>query len=597
MNSSNTARLPGDTSVTDWAYAEQQVQAQRDASGVGTVRQLTPDELDQRMRLHMSTHPVPDHTDRLGIEMDGQVQLRITEIDPYDKNPRQVANEKYEEIKESIRNIRMLSPLIVSRRPGAVRYMVSTGGNTRLKAQTELWLETQDSRYEYVLAIYRPWESELKVLAAHVTENELRGSMVFWDKARGIWAMKQELEQERGQSLSLRQLHDALRGYGLTVSITLLSFYGFALDNLGELGDATRLLSKTAVEALQPTFKHLSTYLISAYQQPPDAWHALRIDVLRDMAQTGLAHPDVPRETSFTDETERERTLNPETLIAALEVAVARALDQTAQQVREVRLLAKVMPKLSMADLIQQYQEIQATKQPPSRSTRPTDALPAERASPLSTSPPIVIAPPTNPARVETGTARGSESASPSEPRTSGEQILNDPVTATRATEAISAATSNPLKDVQRHVTAMARLCGFADCLRLTDAMPAGFYVESPADDTPLDLDSERTEYRNRYVGWWLAAMHSGQIGGDYSHHMPAESTWRQAQRQESGHDENSLPWLIETVLGNPIGLMEMADWLTHPATQVIAEYQHLLCALRHLRTNAAQRHTPGATS
>jgi ParB family protein of integrating conjugative element (PFGI_1 class) len=590
MNSSNTTRLPGDTSVTDWANAKQQVQEQRDASGVGTVRQLTADELDQRMRLHMSTHPVPDHTDRLGIEMDGQVQLRITDIDPYDKNPRQVANEKYEEIKESIRNIRMQSPLIVSRRPGAVRYMVSAGGNTRLKAQTELWLETQDSRYEYVLVIYRPWESELKVLAAHITENELRGSMVFWDKARGILAMKLELERERGQSLSLRQLHDALRGYGLTVSIALLSYYSFALDNLAELGDATRWLSKTTVEALQPTVKHLSTYLISAHQQPPDAWHALRIDVLRGIAQSDLA-----QDADFTDETGRERTLSPETLIAALEVAVARALDQTVQQVREVRLLAKVMPKLSMADLIQQYQEIQATKQPPSRPTHPTDALPVESAVSVSLpiSPRLDDAAPTNPANAGPGTASRSESKSPSVPRTSGEQTQTDPATATRATPA----TSDPLKDVQRHITAMARVCGFADCLRLTDAMPAGFYVESPADDTPLDLDPAHTDSRNRYVGWWLAAMHSSQIGGDYSHHMPVESTWRRAQRQESGNDENSLPWLIETVLGNPIGLVEMADWLTHPATQVIAEYHGLLRALQHLRTNATQQLTQGATS
>jgi hypothetical protein len=581
MNSSNTARLPGDTSVTNWAHTKQQVLPQQDDKGFGTVRQLTPDERD-----------------RVGIEMERQLQLRITDIDPYDKNPRQVANEKYEEIKESIRSIRMQSPLIVSMRPGSVRYMVSAGGNTRLKAQTELWRETQDSRYEHVLVIYRPWESELKVLAAHVTENELRGSMIFWDKARGIGDMKQELERERGHSLSLRQLHDALRDHGLRVSIALLSYYNFALDNLAELGNATRWLSRTTVEALQPTFKHLSTYVISAYQQPPDAWHALRIEVLRDMAQTDLAHQDGQRNSHCTDETERERTLNPETLIAALEAAVAQTLGQTVQQVREVRLLAKAMPKLSMTELIEQYQEIQALKQSPTQPTRPVDALPGELASPLPTSPPIAVVPLTNPTRVETATARKSESASPSMSRVSSEEILNDLATPTRATPMpATSSTSDPLKDVQRHVTAMARWCGFADCLRLTDAMPAGFYVESPADDTPLDLDPERTDYRNRYVGWWLAAMHSGQIGGDYSHHMPAESTWRQAQRQESGNDQNSLPWLIETVLGNPIGLVEMADWLTHPATQVIAEYHSLLRALQLLRTNSAQRLTPGATS
>ncbi len=552
MHSSHKDRSPGDAPVTDLA----------------------------------GTHPGPDNTDRPAIEMEGHLQLHITDIDPYDKNPRQVANEKYEEIKESIRNSRMQSPLVVSKRPASTRYMVSAGGNTRLKAQKELWLETQDRRYEHVLVIYRPWESELKVLAAHVTENELRGSMVFWDKARGVWAMKLELERERGQSLSLRQLHDALRGYGLTASITLLSFYGFALDNLAELGDATRLLSRTAVEALQPTFKHLSTYLIAAHQQPPDAWHALRIDVLRNMAQSALA-PDTQQDSELTNEPGHVRPLNPEALIAALEVAVARTLDQTVQQVREVRLLAKVMPTLPMADLIQQYQATQARQASQSRPTRPTDALPGEPIVSRPGSPPLDARPPPVATHAGTGTAQESESASPSVPRTPGEQTQNDPANTTEDT-------SDLLKNVQRHITAMARVCNFADCLRLTDAMPAGFYVESPADDTPLDLDPAHTDSRNRYVGWWLAAMHSGQIGGDYSHRLPAESTWRQAQRQEAGHDENALIWLIDTVLGNPIGLVEMADWLTHPATQAMADYHHLVRALQRLRSEAAQRFTVG---
>ncbi len=218
-------RLPGDASVADFTRSQQR----RDAMS-GKVRNLKPEELQQLVRQHMTTNPVPDNTDRLAIEMEGQIQLRVTDIDPYDKNPRQAQNEQYEAIKESIRSSRMLSPLVVTKRPNSSRYMVCAGGNTRLKIQTELWLETQDPRFEYILANYRPWESELKVLAAHVAENELRGGMIFWDKARGIWSMKAELEQERGHSLSLRQLHDALRGHGLTVSIALLSYYSFALD-------------------------------------------------------------------------------------------------------------------------------------------------------------------------------------------------------------------------------------------------------------------------------------------------------------------------------------------------------------------------------
>lgn len=555
------ARLPGDATVADLARAQQ---LRRDAP---RIKNLRPEELQARVRQSVNT-PVPmDNTDRLSIDLEGQIQLKITDIDPYDKNPRQAANDQYEAIKESIRSSRMLAPLVVTKRPGSTRFMVGAGGNSRLKAQKELWLETQDPRYEYLLVTYRPWESEVKTLAAHVAENELRGEMIFWDKARGIWAMKEELEAERGGSLSLRQLHDALRGHGLSVSITLLSFYSFALDNLVELGEATRYLSGSAVTALQPAFKHLSTYFISAYGRSTEEWNSLRVNVLQSEAQSLIQESQKSDESGEEPGSGKRRLLDAERLIAALEQAIALALDQAAAQVRDVRQLARTLPKASMVELLQHHQDMCARK--PNRPTLPSSEQAPASGNAAST--------------MRAGSAASSEGLS-----------RRHPEPASPAPSSPLPSSLDPLKTTQECVTAFSRLCEFADCLRLTDAMPSGYFVEVPADDTPIDLDPEQSD-RNRYAGWWLAAMHSGQIDGAFSHRLPESSKWRQAQLMEHGENETALQWLIETVLGNPIGLIEMADWLTRPQNRAIADYLQLLKAIQHLRTVNPERFSVGA--
>src|ERR1035437_8275540 len=93
------ARIPGDATVADLARAQQV----RRGNVSPSIRNLSPEELQARVRQSVNI-PVPmDNSARLSIELESQIQLKIIDIDPYDKNPRQAANEKYEGIKESIR--------------------------------------------------------------------------------------------------------------------------------------------------------------------------------------------------------------------------------------------------------------------------------------------------------------------------------------------------------------------------------------------------------------------------------------------------------------------------------------------------------------
>jgi hypothetical protein len=173
------------------------------------------------------------------------------------------------------------------------------------------------------------------------------------------------------------------------------------------------------------------------------------------------------------------------------------------------------------------------------------------------------------------------------------ESLAAPPATPAHAT---GEATAEQLrKDVQRQITAFARVCGFADCLCLLDTLPTGFYVEPPADEIPLDLAGD--DGRQRYVGWWLAAIHSGQIRDDVSTLLPTDSPWRQAQASTDPTRQDSLSALMETVLGNELSIGEFVDWLGAPANPALPDYQHLLRSIQRLRLATQHDLAPGVES
>lgn len=556
-------RLPGDAKITELVRGIQQ----RDAN----TKRLSPEAMQERMRRTLSVPNPNDNSARLAEDRECQIQLRVTDIDPYDRNPRRNRNHLYAEIKESIRVAKVISPLTVTKRPGSSRYMVGAGGNTRLKAQRELWDETGESRFEYLLVTYRPWVSEAQVLTAHLVENELHAGMSFWDKALGVCALKQELEGERDKALSLRQWHEAMKQNGLALSVTMLSFYAFAVANLADLGPATRLLSTNAVRDLQPVFAYLSNYVV-AHGGTEEDWQAIRRQVLQTHAAPLPSDDDL-------DEAELapKQTLDTSDLIDRLDRAVAGLLDQDPAQVRDVRQLLKTVPGASLDDLVARTQaQNTAAPEPTSVPTMPSPSASAKLRGAQTV-----------------GLSGAVDPATPS-------RTPAGPKTTTPCTEAAGLALSQPhpkgkappsaavsaLDEVQGAVTEFAEACGIKDLLRLCSDMPSGYYVEIPADGAPIDGGDRAL----RYGAWWIAAMHSGQIDGSYSERMPEDSLWRQAQRMEAGQDATALQWLIETVLGSPIGLVELGLWLTHCPTQVLDHYRALILAVRRLRSEAPDR-------
>ena len=270
-------------------------------------------------------------------QIDGSVtMLRVTDIQPYEKNPRQAANPLFDTIKASIRQRGMDAPLKVTRRPGATHYVVAAGGNTRLLAQLQLWQETADPRFETLPVVIKAWRSESDVLAGHLIENEQRADMTFWDKARGVVALKSELEQEGAAALSLRQWESALSEIGLPVGKDVLSTYLFAVERLVPLGPVVTTLSRNDVrDHLQPCFRRLG-----------------RLAQKFGLGEAALyAHTLDPVMRSFAELYQATQTFSAAELTLAADSELAQALQITVPTLQAMLALLDQSPEMPLTEL------------------------------------------------------------------------------------------------------------------------------------------------------------------------------------------------------------------------------------------------------
>ncbi|POR57215.1 ParB family protein [Pseudomonas syringae] len=157
---------------------------------------------------------------------DTPMVLTIDEMKAYEHNPRTVTNAKYQEIKDSIRVRGLDQPPQVTRRPGEKNFIIRNGGNTRLSILRELYSETGDERFYRISVLFRPWDGErgeIIALTGHLAENDLRGNLMFIERALGIENARTIYEQETGEPISQRDLAKRLKADGYPVSQSHIS--------------------------------------------------------------------------------------------------------------------------------------------------------------------------------------------------------------------------------------------------------------------------------------------------------------------------------------------------------------------------------------
>ncbi|KTT03289.1 hypothetical protein NS376_09585 [Pseudomonas oryzihabitans] len=160
--------------------------------------------------------------------------LTLDELAPYNRNPRTTRNPLHDEIKASIQARGLDTPPPVTKRPGEDHYIIRTGGNTRLAILNELWKETRDERYYRIHCLFRPWtdRGEIVSLTGHLAENDLRGNLMFVERAVSIDAARELYVQEAGREISQRELAKKLAEDGYRISQSHISKMQEALRTL-----------------------------------------------------------------------------------------------------------------------------------------------------------------------------------------------------------------------------------------------------------------------------------------------------------------------------------------------------------------------------
>jgi len=158
--------------------------------------------------------------------------ITLDDLQEHEFNPRQTQNPKYQEIKDSIRHRGIGRPLVVTRPPGATKFVLQEGGGTRLQILRELWEETGDPAYYRPHCVLAPWKGETDLLASHIVENEMRGSMMTIERALAAQRLREKIEARDQKSLSLRQLAKAFAHIGWKMDFSYLSKLLYAANDL-----------------------------------------------------------------------------------------------------------------------------------------------------------------------------------------------------------------------------------------------------------------------------------------------------------------------------------------------------------------------------
>ncbi|WP_328586434.1 ParB family protein, partial [Pseudomonas syringae group genomosp. 3] len=90
----------------------------------------------------------------------------------------------------------------------------------------ELYKETGDERFYKISVLFRPWDGErgeIIALTGHLAENDLRGNLMFIERAVGIENARAIYEQETGEPISQRELARRLKADGYPVSQSHIS--------------------------------------------------------------------------------------------------------------------------------------------------------------------------------------------------------------------------------------------------------------------------------------------------------------------------------------------------------------------------------------
>lgn len=474
---------------------------------------------DARARLALAVdRPANAAADlKVGDELDGSTMvLPVDAIRTYDRNPRLKENPKYLSIKESVRAQGVTNQLTVTKRPGETFYIPFGGGNTRVLVTQELWHETQDSRFKHLTVVYRKWRGDAANIAAHLAENNNRGDTSFWETARGLWDLKQELEKETGRILSASELNKEARRLGMDFGNSSVQAFLFSVEYLSPVGPWLR--ARGVNQTLKPCIGALHALCTQLGRSATDVRAAIDrvLEFTGELLQSQEANkaPDV------------EVKLDVDELVRSLSDAVAKLVNVPPARLPLMLAARAANPRMSADELLRMgTAAVPADASPAAldafarHASRP--ALPDTAASHVRPSAPAASEPPV---QLPLQPAMLASLAQPV-PAASGESPADadPPAIPPDATDP-----SNAPDTVREILADITRVADLADVVAVCEAMPLGYYVELPEAGIASVDGRPCLDAALRRAGWHVLAALSGQFDRHLARRLPTGSRWRQ---------------------------------------------------------------------
>ncbi|MBX3670356.1 MAG: hypothetical protein KF778_18295 [Rhodocyclaceae bacterium] len=476
------------------------------------------------------SQPVPNNARGLrpGQEDDpgAMVRLALNEVKPYEHNPRQRENDEFHAIKAWLAETRRTLVLAVTRRPGEQIYTLAEGAGTRYRAVQELYDETREECFRWILGVYAPWKGEAQVLIAHLGENVQRSALTFWDLASGVARAKLQLDAELGgKPLTLRAFEAELGKRGLKVHMSTLSAALFAATRLGVLGQAAAALTLNDTRVLQPGINSLLGLSKRLGISDERAWSDLIVPALDEFR--------IRYEQALADCADKEHRppVPADALVAACRAAISAETGYPTAALDKMLRLVADNPTIAPDDLLRAVKPVPA---PPAAVSAETggDARPGQSARAGTEQPAAAQA--TAPAAAVSLHQPAPSLATPAGPALEPDAQAR----AAGAADGVPAIANAALSETCTAATALARTAGLS--VIPCPAMPLGYWVEFDG----------RPRGQHAQCVWWMLAAVSGQLLPEWRSTVPATSGWGRILATADEFDGEDLLELLRESVG-----------------------------------------------
>ncbi len=188
-----------------------------------------------------------------GEHSDGS-DISCYDLEVFHLNERRSTNPRYEEIKRSISVKGVKETLHVVFHPVRERWVLSHGGQTRLRICKELFEETGNEKFKYPPIKIEQYTSDLDLCCGHMIENELRGDTSFVEKSTGLLNISTLITDRDGIEPTQTKLSEVMEENGLPIrrqSITAMLYTAKVLIPRVTNVNFIEVLSRKTVDAIR----------------------------------------------------------------------------------------------------------------------------------------------------------------------------------------------------------------------------------------------------------------------------------------------------------------------------------------------------------